>query len=67
MTTAVDIGALDALLWAAFEGEPGAGRREVRLSWAEAEYLHTAYSAARLSVLEDADGAGKAWYSLSFS
>jgi hypothetical protein len=67
MTAAVDIPALEALLCAAFDGDPGAGRRELRLSQEEAAFLHTAYPAARLSLLEQDGEDGKAWYALGLS
>lgn len=67
MTTVIDPRTLEALLWDAFEGEPGTGCREVRLASEEADYLHTACPAARLSILEGACGEGKSWYLLDFT
>ena len=66
-TVPIDRQALDALLCAAFEGEPGIGRREVRLSPDESDYLRSVWPAARLAPMAPPDGDGKRWYLLSFT
>lgn len=66
MTTVLNIPALEALLWAAFGGEPGYGRRELRLSPQERDYIHTSWPAARLLPLPGEEGEGRAWYALCF-
>lgn len=53
-------------LWAVFEGEPGCGVREVRLSDEEAEAVRRTWPAASLTPLP-CSGCGKNWYTLSFA
>jgi len=65
--TNADPSALDALLCAAFEGEPGTGCRELRLSSPEADLLHAACPTALLSPMGPADEDGKTWYAVNFS
>lgn len=67
MIAAVDPSTLEELLWAAFDGDPGAGCRELRLSGEEADFLRTAYPSAHLHPLEQDDGEDKTWYALRFT
>lgn len=53
-------------IWAVFEGEPGCGSREVRLSDEEAEAVRQAWPSATLTLLSRSGGE-KNWYTLSFS
>lgn len=56
---------LRELLYDVFEGEPGCGCREVRLSQADAASLRESCPALTLTPLEPS-GDGKGWYRLSF-
>lgn len=67
MTATMELQALETLLFAAFEGEPGAGSRELRLSDGEARSLRDACPAVCLTQLDPRDEDEKSWYDVRFA
>lgn len=63
----MELQVLETLLFAAFDGEPGAGGRELRLSEGEAECLRGVCPGVRLTELYPRDEDGKSWYDVRFA